>query len=101
MEGTGHNGEREGMPAHQGPEHDAGAARRASGSPDTVAQMRHDIRTPLNAVMGLATILSFGTNLTPRQQEIVETLKSSAEDLQRQVETLLEYSRRQQDARKG
>jgi signal transduction histidine kinase len=83
------------MPSNRRHEKDPAApAAPARPAREQLAQMRHDIRTPLNAVMGLATILSFATNLTPRQQEIVETLKTSAEDLQRQVENLLDYSRK-------
>lgn len=58
-------------------------------TPDALCQMRHDIRTPLGTILGLADILT-STSSTPQQMKIAATLKSSAEALQSQIEALFD-----------
>lgn len=52
------------------------------------AKMRHDIRTPLGALVGLVTILAKTEPLTPQQQQIVATMKTSTDDLNAVLERL-------------
>ena len=59
---------------------------------DFLATMSHEIRTPMNAVLGLAGLLA-QTSLGTKQQEIVDTLKSSAEVLLSLINNLLDISR--------
>jgi PAS domain S-box-containing protein len=56
-----------------------------------LSQLRHDVRSPLNAVLGIATILPAAGPHTPRQQEIAKALKSSAADLHERLEELFRF----------
>lgn len=57
-----------------------------------LAQMRHDIRGSLNAVMGLSHMLAASDSLNPRQREMADTLKSSAEDLRKLIEDIFNFN---------
>lgn len=56
-----------------------------------IRQLRHDVRTPLNAVMGISSLQETWTGLDPKQQRMVEVLKSSTRDLQRRLDALFTY----------
>jgi PAS domain S-box-containing protein len=45
------------------------------------AHFRHEIRTPLGAITGLAELIAMSSPLTPRQKEMAETLRQSADHL--------------------
>jgi PAS domain S-box-containing protein len=68
----------------------AEAADRAKA--DFISMISHEIRTPLNALMGIAYLLS-RTELTPRQQKYVGTLRSSSENLLGLVNQVLDFSK--------
>ena len=57
-----------------------------------LADMGHELRTPLNGVIGVAEALA-GTDLQPRQQELVKIIESSAATLERLLADLLEQGR--------
>ena len=52
----------------------------ASSVGSIVTEIAHDLRTPINSIMGFASLLS-EDNLTPTQNEYVSTLKESAFNL--------------------
>ena len=55
-----------------------------------LAQMKHDIRTPISTVMGIAVILGMADSLTPRQKEIIATLEVTATQLHEMIENLFD-----------
>ena len=52
----------------------------------------HEIRTPLNGILGLASVLD-QTPLNEEQKDIVQTISSSGDLLQRVVDDVLDYSK--------
>lgn len=62
-----------------------------SYDPETMRQLRHDVRTPLNAVMGIATLLDSWQGLNEKQRRMVEVLQSSSADLHRRLDALFAY----------
>lgn len=57
-----------------------------------MANFSHEVRTPLNAIMGLVSLL-FDTPLTEEQSNYVEMLKEAGYNLLRIVNDILDYSR--------
>jgi signal transduction histidine kinase/ligand-binding sensor domain-containing protein len=68
----------------------AEAANRAKG--DFLANISHEIRTPINGIMGM-TRLSLATRLDREQQEYLEAVEASAEALLRIVDDIFDFSR--------
>ncbi|HEY3811763.1 MAG TPA: MHYT domain-containing protein [Caulobacteraceae bacterium] len=69
---------------------DAQSADRAKS--EFLANMSHEIRTPLNGVMGIADVLA-RTELAPMQQDMVQTLRSSAVTLERLLTDVIDLAR--------
>ncbi|MGX6648426.1 PAS domain-containing protein [Maricaulaceae bacterium MS644] len=57
-----------------------------------LATMSHEIRTPLNGVLGVVQLLE-RTELDPRQQRYVKTIKASGRSLSDVIEDVLDISR--------
>jgi signal transduction histidine kinase/CheY-like chemotaxis protein len=60
-----------------------------------LANMSHEIRTPLNSIIGTSDLLN-ETELTPRQQEYIETISISSRHLLNLVSDVLDMSRIEQ-----
>ncbi|MEE8342578.1 MAG: ATP-binding protein, partial [Gammaproteobacteria bacterium] len=57
-----------------------------------LANMSHEIRTPMNGIIGFADLLS-RTKLTPKQNDYVETIRTSAANLLTIVNDILDFSK--------
>lgn len=64
----------------------------ASAKAEFLASMSHDIRTPMNGVIGFADLLSQG-DLTPEQRRSVEHITESGHTMVRLLNDILDYSR--------
>ena len=64
----------------------------AKDKADLLATLSHDIRNPLNALMGVVQLLDRG-NLTDQQRRLVQLLKSSSENMLNLLNHVLELSK--------
>lgn len=58
-----------------------------------LANISHELRTPMNAVIGLANILGMSTTMSDKEKQYVSTLKQSADGLMELINNLLDFSR--------
>ncbi len=70
--------------------HAASTASRSKS--DFLATMSHEIRTPMNGVLGIVDVLAH-TPLTEDQQELVSTMRQSAESLLSLIDDILDFSK--------
>ncbi|HYE42496.1 MAG TPA: ATP-binding protein, partial [Caulobacteraceae bacterium] len=68
----------------------AEAANRAKS--EFLANMSHEIRTPLNGVVGMADLLA-RSDLSPRDRDLVEIIRSSGDTLSRLLSDVLDLAR--------
>jgi signal transduction histidine kinase/DNA-binding response OmpR family regulator len=57
-----------------------------------LANMSHEIRTPMNGIIGFADLLS-GTDLTPEQEQFVQSIQNSGETLLSIIDDILNFSK--------
>ena len=58
-----------------------------------LATLSHELRTPMNAVIGLSHVLQKAGPLNPKQQEYVQTLQTSADSLLGLLNNLLDIAK--------
>jgi PAS domain S-box-containing protein len=68
------------------------AEQEAKAKSDLISMISHDIRTPLNAIMGIRHLLE-ATELTAHQQKLVRILRSSSEGLLSLINNILDFSK--------
>ncbi len=64
----------------------------AKDKADLIAMLSHDIRNPLNAVMGVVRMLE-GSGLDPQQQRLVRLLRSSSDNMLHLLNRVLDLSK--------
>jgi CheY-like chemotaxis protein len=70
------------------------AARQASQAKQQfMSNMSHEMRTPLNGILGMIQVLKFELDLSPKQQEYVQLLHRAGDSLHRLVEDTLDMTR--------
>ena len=58
-----------------------------------LANMSHELRTPLNAILGFSELMTFSSNLSPEQQENLETIGHSGDVLLSIINNILDFSK--------
>lgn len=58
-----------------------------------LANMSHELRTPLSAIMGFSELLSYDSNLTPKQTESLRVINQSGNHLLSLINDVLEMSK--------
>lgn len=59
-----------------------------------ISMMSHDLKTPIARIQGMADVITKDTNhLSPPQQEAIDHIRTSSEDLHKFINTILNYAR--------
>jgi len=58
-----------------------------------MANMSHEFRTPLNAIIGFSSLLQMEESLNPEQKDLVDLIRNSGEELLTLVENILDFSK--------
>jgi len=58
-----------------------------------LANMSHEFRTPLNAIIGISSLLQLEESLNPEQKDMVDIVRNSGEELLTLVENILDFSK--------
>lgn len=58
-----------------------------------MANISHELRTPMNAIIGLANILGASAAIPPEDKRYLATLKQSADDLMVLINNMLDFSK--------
>lgn len=58
-----------------------------------MANISHELRTPMNAIIGLANILGASAAIPPEDKKYLATLKQSADDLMVLINNMLDFSK--------
>lgn len=64
---------------------------------DFLATMSHEVRTPLNAIVGFGDLLRDDTSLTPAQRRCIDQMRVGCEVLTTVVNDILDYARIEAD----
>ncbi len=79
---------------HQSAEKGKTAAEQSSAAKSTfLSNMSHDIRTPMNAIVGYVTLAKHEKNLTPRVADYLDKIEDSSGHLLALINDVLEMSR--------
>ncbi len=60
--------------------------------PELISNLSHEMRTPLNGILGLTQVLLDGRS-SPEQRELLDMIKASGDSLLRVLNDLLDYSK--------
>ncbi len=58
-----------------------------------LANMSHDLRTPLNGILGFSQILQLDRSLTPKQVRYIDTIRQSGEHLLTLIDDILDLAK--------
>jgi signal transduction histidine kinase len=84
----------------QDPQNDNNKENLNSPISEIVTEIAHELRTPINSIMGFASLLS-EDNLTSSQAEYVATLKENAYDLLSLLNDLIDLSKLEEKKEKN